>query len=280
MKKPGVMLLSLWCAVAAFGGASDWTVLDGCTYVSNRYNDGDSFHVRKDGKEYIFRLYFVDTPEEDNAFAQRVNDQAAYFGVDEPHILQIGHDARSFVERELAGGFTVVTRWQGAQGRSKIPRHYAFIRVGDRDLAHALVDRGLARVFGVRASPPEEPDANQVRAALLAVEDEARRHGRGAWEFARQLDYEKARAAAALSELKVISSPRTVTVYSPDTPRQRLGRIARGAAVRIVEEFSDGWVHVLYDEQDETAVDGYCLRWDLSLPDLPSASSAIRAESR
>jgi hypothetical protein len=44
---------------------------DGCIYKPQRWNDGDSFHViLPDRKEVIFRLYFVDTLEEERAFTQ------------------------------------------------------------------------------------------------------------------------------------------------------------------------------------------------------------------
>ena len=52
-----------------------------CHYLIKRANDGDSFHVSVNGKEYIFRLYFVDTPEVDTEFPQRVKEQARYFGI-------------------------------------------------------------------------------------------------------------------------------------------------------------------------------------------------------
>jgi endonuclease YncB( thermonuclease family) len=56
--------------------------LDGCVYKSERWNDGDSFHVLlRDQKEVIFRLYFVDTPEEERVYADRIAEQAAYFGI-------------------------------------------------------------------------------------------------------------------------------------------------------------------------------------------------------
>ena len=44
--------------------------LDGCIYKPQRWNDGDSFHViLPDQKEAVFRLYFVDTPEEERVYA-------------------------------------------------------------------------------------------------------------------------------------------------------------------------------------------------------------------
>ncbi len=55
--------------------AKEWTKLQGCTLLANPSNDGDSFHVRHDGKEYIFRLYFVDAPETETRFPDRVKAQ-------------------------------------------------------------------------------------------------------------------------------------------------------------------------------------------------------------
>jgi endonuclease YncB( thermonuclease family) len=46
--------------------------------MPQRWNDGDSFHViLPDKKEVIFRLYFVDTPEEERVYADRIAEQAA-----------------------------------------------------------------------------------------------------------------------------------------------------------------------------------------------------------
>jgi hypothetical protein len=65
--------------------------LDGCAYKPQRWNDGDSFHViLPDKKEVIFRLYFVDTPEEERVYADRIAEQAAYFGVTPDAAIQIG----------------------------------------------------------------------------------------------------------------------------------------------------------------------------------------------
>lgn len=55
------------------GTTPDWQKLEGCQLIQNEWNDGDSFHVRTaEGTEFIFRLYFVDTPETDSRFPDRV----------------------------------------------------------------------------------------------------------------------------------------------------------------------------------------------------------------
>lgn len=279
MRKLHIMALLCAWAGAAWAAPDGWVTLTNCQLVPNAYNDGDSFHVRHADREYIFRLYFVDTPEEGHEFTERLHAQADYFGVDEERVIKVGDAARDFMTQALSTGFTVVTRWQGAQGRSRIPRHYAFVRAGDTDLGQLLVHEGLARVHGVRATTPDGETPDAVRARLLSLEDDARHHRRGAWEFSRQLNVEAARAHAAKTDLKVVTAPRTVYTYTTDTPRQRLGEIARDTPVRLVEEFPDGWVRVQYEDVGSSTHDAYCLRWDLSLPELPPADPAVRAEA-
>lgn len=271
------LLALLWLLPLLAQADSPWVKLDGCTYADNPYNDGDSFHVRQQGREYIFRLYFVDTPETDDGFADRVRDQADYFGVSVPAVVQIGQDAAKFVRQNLSNKtFTVVTRWQGAQGRSKLPRFYAFVRVNGRDLAEWLVSEGLARVYGVRATTPEGVAPDTARAKLFALEDAARHARFGAWTTSRQLNVAEAREEAMRTDSVVIMPPRTINTYTTEMPRQKLGSITRDTHVHVLEEYADGWVRVAYDTggQDEEAV---CLRWELGLPDLPSAPSALRA---
>ena len=176
-----------WATLGTAGAASPWETLAGCSLVPSRYNDGDSFHVRHGDKEYIFRLYFVDTPEEDNSFPQRIRDQGEHFGIENDHVQEVGRLARAFTLQSLDQPFTIVTRWQHALGRSKMPRFYAFVRPDGKDLAEELVARGLARVYGVRAITPEGEPAASYRTRLLAMEEAARTGKIGAWALARPL---------------------------------------------------------------------------------------------
>ena len=90
---------------------------DGCIYKPQRWNDGDSFHViLPDRKEVIFRLYFVDTPEEEHAYADRIAEQGAYFGITPDAAIQIGRDASEFTNRR-------------SQSRSRF-RHAGGVRSG------------------------------------------------------------------------------------------------------------------------------------------------------
>lgn len=276
MKRLIYPLLLAWCLyVPTASGVMPWTTLTNCVLVENRYNDGDSFHVDHDGKEYIFRLYFVDSPEDDLSFPQRVDEQGRYFGIDRDQTTYTGVAAQQLMKYLLAEPFTVITRWHSAQGRSKIPRFYAFVRVDGKDLGEELIKHGLARVYGVRATTPEGEKATEYRARLLKMEDEARLTKQGAWEFSSPLAGPKKRVPK--DDLRVVEAPRTVMTYTEDLPRRRLSEIVRGQRVRILEEFPDGWVHVEYDTDGGETNEAYCLRWDLSLADY-TPKSAPRAQ--
>jgi hypothetical protein len=87
---------------AACAPARPFQPFDGCIYKPQRWNDGDSFHViLPDRKEVIFRLYFVDTPEVNRVYANRIAEQAAYFGITPDAFIQIGRDASEFTKQAL-----------------------------------------------------------------------------------------------------------------------------------------------------------------------------------
>ena len=134
--------------------AQDWQTYENCQLLPNDSNDGDSFHVRADGREYIFRLYFVDTPETANEFPARVNDQAKYFHISVPQTLQVGIEAERYTRQKLSQPFTVITCKQEARGQSRLPRYFAVVQVGKENLAEDLVANGLARVYGMTAHAP------------------------------------------------------------------------------------------------------------------------------
>ena len=63
------------------GPPGQWLTLKRCRLLENTFNDGDSFHVRFDEREFIFRLYFVDCPEVTESDPERNREQCRYFGV-------------------------------------------------------------------------------------------------------------------------------------------------------------------------------------------------------
>ena len=163
------------------GAHGKWVTLDNCILIPNASNDGDSFHVRAKRKEYIFRLYFADAPETDAGLADRLEEQARYFGITVAQTLQLGERARNFTNEKLSKPFTVLTCREDALGRSKLERLYAIVRVDNMDLAEELVENGLARVHGTSATPTGLPQADGEWAKLERLEAEAKREEIGGW---------------------------------------------------------------------------------------------------
>ena len=163
--------------------AGEWDTLTNCRLVENESNDGDSFHVQADGKERIFRLYFVDTPEaEDGGYVtERVAQQAQEFGISEEESVEMGKKAAAFTRAVLSRPFKVTTRGQNAMGASRLKREYAFVTTADgEDLGEMLVYRGLARSFGEDAAPPRET-VRALRDKYDRLEAKARQNRLGAW---------------------------------------------------------------------------------------------------
>lgn len=166
------------------GSSGGWTMLENCRLLRRSGNDGDSFHVQHDGKEYIIRLYYVDAPETNLSYPDRVREQAGYFQIDEQDALRLGKEAVRFTERMLASGpFTVVTRWEDARGNSRLPRHYGFVVTGQGDLDELLMAEGFVRLYGKRV---ESAAGSKKYQALKRLEQEARRERVGAWGVMRE----------------------------------------------------------------------------------------------
>jgi len=166
---------------ASSGKLGEFDVLDGARLIDHGANDGDSFHVRHDGEEFVFRLYYVDCPEKHaHRYTERLADQAKYFGgLSEAEVVELGLEAEVFVEDLLLGAeFSVVTRWEGVYDSG---RYYAFVRVGGRLLSELLVERGLARIHTRGVDLPEGKKFKQQRDHLRELEEQARSARLGAW---------------------------------------------------------------------------------------------------
>lgn len=160
----------------------DWKKLEGCTLVESRWKDGDSFHVKHEGKEYIFRLYFVDTPEDEIRFPERIAEQAAYFGITSEQSLKLGREAADFTTRVLsAKPFTIWTLWQDAMGASAKQRFYAIVETGQGNLAELLVQNGFARIYGKRIQLPDGTDSRTYLEKLATLREEALKNHKGGW---------------------------------------------------------------------------------------------------
>lgn len=135
------------------------------------------------GREYIFRLYFVDAPESDASLDDRARDQAIYFGISPKDIPRAAKQAAQFTRETLTDKeFTVVTRWQNAMGRSRLARLYAVVLVDGKNLAEELVAHGHVRIYGLRANWPDGPSSSTFINKLKNLEITAREQKRGVWD--------------------------------------------------------------------------------------------------
>ncbi len=166
--------------------AAKWKVYEDARLIENDFNDGDSFHVMCNKHHYIFRLYYVDTPETSDSYPKRVQDQADYFGITHKQVLKIGDDATKFTHKLLSRKkFTVYTKKEDARGNSKRKRYFAMIKVGDDWLSTLLVEGGLARIYGYKVDLPENgKPIRKYHARLKSTERKAKKGNRGAWKLA------------------------------------------------------------------------------------------------
>ena len=163
-----------------------WQKIEGCTWKADRWNDGDSFHVLTGSEppEIVARFYFVDTPEAETAYRDRIAEQAAYFGITKEQTVDIAHEAAAFTEKQLNAPFTVWTRWRSALGRSALGRNYVIIITADgRDLNELLVENGLARIYGTKTALFDGRDSKKYVARLAELEAKAKAEKRGGWRF-------------------------------------------------------------------------------------------------
>jgi endonuclease YncB( thermonuclease family) len=159
-----------------------WERLDNCRLVPGEYMDGDSFHVLHNGKNHIFRLYFVDCPETDASFPKRIQDQMEDFGLaNEAAVLKAGEQAKEFTKKKLSAPFTVLTKWEDARGNSRQSRYYAVILKGTKNLAEELASAGMARAYGMPADYPNATRGKQFRDSLRRLQATAIREKRGAF---------------------------------------------------------------------------------------------------
>jgi endonuclease YncB( thermonuclease family) len=158
-----------------------WVVLKDCRLIPNPANDGDSFHVSAGNKEYLFRLYLVDTPETDEMTPRRLVDQAKYFNITVPQAIEAGRAAKNFTQEKLSQPFTVFTHMSDAMGQSRLERFYAFVETKEGDLGEQLVRNGLARSYGFKTAPPGLTSSRIELEKIQQFEDEAKRERIGAW---------------------------------------------------------------------------------------------------
>ncbi len=197
---PGRAFLVAWAVLVSHAVllAQSWEKLDGCEFFEGSHSDGDSVEVRRGGRHYVFRLYFVDCVEKNPASHARRAAQVRYFGLkaSETTALRAAYLARNFTTNKLRNPFTIYTRWQAVDPEGNNPAIRAFIVTADgKDLSALLVDEGLAIIRHGNTAVADHPDgrsSGQISSDLMKAEVEARARKRGAWGLARSSEDDNA----------------------------------------------------------------------------------------
>ncbi len=174
--------------------ARTWERWDGCTHLADRFYDGDSFQVKYGRKSQIIRLYGADTPETDTTYADRLDEQAAYFGVKPADVLRAGETAKEFTAKFLSKPFRVVTRRKIAPGASRTERIYALVERNGIALDAALVQAGLARATTETADYPDAVGGRLRFQQLRALEQKAAHERKGLWAKSQRADRQQSLA--------------------------------------------------------------------------------------
>lgn len=215
------ILLACAPALIPLPAAAELEAIDGCVLVPTEWGDGDSFLVRlPDKREIVVRLYFVDCIEvevSDVTGKRRLREQARHFGVDDVVLVRnYGSEATRFVAETLSKPFQLHTAFSKAPGRSGKPRYLGFITTSaGRDLGELLVEKGLARAFGIGRERPDGTHRDDWQAQLSDVELAAALHGAGVWGHSdpakivamRREQREELRALEAIDDALAVSPP-------------------------------------------------------------------------
>ncbi len=237
-----------------------WYHYENCRLIEQDFNDGDSVHVRCGRRHYIFRLYFVDAPETDLSFPDRVDDQAEYWGLTPGQAVRLGQSATEFTEAFLSEPFTVHTQRIDARGRSDRTRYFGMIETETGFLSEALVRNGLARLYGMSTDLPNGKPASRHWGALRSAERAARREKLGGW--ATHPDKPDPPPHVVPQDYVLRSR---LPVFHPDQHTDLIGVLTPGARIRILKAEDATLLRIRFKTGD-THREGLCRRDSISLP--------------
>jgi DNA uptake protein ComE-like DNA-binding protein len=196
-----VVLLALAVGPLRAESARTWERWEDCTHLADRFFDGDSFQVKNGPRTQIVRLYGADAPETDLSYRQRVEEQAAHFGVKPSEVLRSGEAAKEFTAKFLSKPFRVVTRRKAAPGASRTERIYAMVERKGVSLDVALVEAGLARATTETADYPDAAGARARFQQLRILEQNAARERRGLWAKSTRIGPQRSLAERVIPKL-------------------------------------------------------------------------------
>lgn len=251
-------LLFAFLSLSPAWAQRSWRHLDNVSLVEHPGNDGDSFHARRNRSRYLLRLYFVDTPETDGRFPDRLQDQADYFGISLDQIIEAGKMADDFTKELLARQpFDVYTKYRDALGASRQNRIYAMVRVNDRWLCELLVENGLARIHGVGDDLPDGVSERRHWARLRTLENTARREKRGIWG----MNEPEARLQRAGG---TVTLTRAAPIFRNEAPFAFVGTLPEGHEVIVGDVVRPGFRAVHFQTPDGNTFHGQIQ--EVSLP--------------
>ena len=173
---------------------NDYEILENCTLVDHRHNDGDSFHVKHPNGQDEIRLYYADTAEsayktygrgENNG--DRLDKQGAYFGgLNRDQTAELGKLGKKRTMSLIKGKkFKMITKWEPVTNRQSETRKHAFI-VLEKDgkefyLHELLAHEGLVRLSTRGGNLPDGTSWKKQKERLLAIENDAKKRKVGAW---------------------------------------------------------------------------------------------------
>ncbi len=256
------MALVLGVIVAPSVTRAGWHHYEDSRLITNDFNDGDSFHVRAGRRHYIFRLYFVDAPETDLSFPERVDAQAAYWNLTPKQTLQLGRRAAAFTRRFLAEPFTVHTQRIDARGRSEQPRYFAMIETREGFLSEALVRNGLARVHGMSTELPDGTPSSRHWSRLRRAEKTARKAHVGGWT---QEPPEPEPPPSVTAQDYVLRD--RLPVFDTRRQARLIGILKQGARIHILGMENRTLLRIRFKTGNRTR-EGVCRLDDIDLPAL------------
>ena len=171
-----------------------YEVLENCSLVEHKHNDGHSFHIKHSKGQSEVRLYFADTAEsayktygggENNG--ERLDKQGKYFGgLDRDKTAKLGQMGKERTMSLIKGKkFKVITKWQKVTKRQTEKRIHAFI-VLEKDntefyLHELLTQEGLVRLSTWGSDLPDGTSWKKQKEKLIAIENDAKKRKVGAW---------------------------------------------------------------------------------------------------
>ena len=173
---------------------SEYDVLENCSLVDHRHNDGDSFHVKHSKGQDEIRLYYADTAEsayktygrgENNG--ERLDKQGKYFGgLNRDQTAQLGKMGKKRTMSLLKGQkFKIITKDEPVTNRQSETRKHAFVVIkkdGKEYYLHELlVSEGLVRLSTRGGNLPDGTSWKKQKERLQALENDAKKRKVGAW---------------------------------------------------------------------------------------------------